>query len=263
MLNVILFCIVIFLSNIIQGITGFAGTILAMPFSIMLVGYATAQPILNFLGLLSGIIFMIGGRHEIRWQEMGRVLLFMAAGIVFGFFLRDGIAGSKHVLMLALSCAVILIGAAGLIKELPAEDTELLRALEADLTEPGKKHPRAGRIVHRLLSDLLLFAAGIIHGVFISGGPLLISYLSKRIRDKAAFRATISTVWVFLNGMIFATDAAEGYYSSHVITLQIITVLFCMAGLNFGSFLYRRMSQKVFFLITDGLLIAAGVSLLV
>ena len=29
----ILFYIVIFLANIIQGITGFAGTILAMPFS--------------------------------------------------------------------------------------------------------------------------------------------------------------------------------------------------------------------------------------
>ena len=38
----LLFFVTIFLANIIQGITGFAGTILAMPFGIMLMGYDVA-----------------------------------------------------------------------------------------------------------------------------------------------------------------------------------------------------------------------------
>ena len=38
-MNTVLFYIIIFLTNVIQGITGFAGTILAMPPSIILVGY--------------------------------------------------------------------------------------------------------------------------------------------------------------------------------------------------------------------------------
>ena len=38
MTNYIVFFLVILLANIIQGITGFAGTILAMPPSLMLVG---------------------------------------------------------------------------------------------------------------------------------------------------------------------------------------------------------------------------------
>ena len=42
-----LFYIVILLANIIQGITGFAGTILAMPFSVRLVGMETAVPVLT------------------------------------------------------------------------------------------------------------------------------------------------------------------------------------------------------------------------
>ena len=45
----LLFYIVILLANIIQGITGFAGTILAMPFSLILVGYDVAKPVLNVL----------------------------------------------------------------------------------------------------------------------------------------------------------------------------------------------------------------------
>lgn len=59
----ILFYIVIFLANIIQGITGFAGTILAMPFSIHLVGYSVAKPVLNVLGIIAGIYVVVGGYY--------------------------------------------------------------------------------------------------------------------------------------------------------------------------------------------------------
>ena len=48
-MNYIAFYIVIFLTNVIQGITGFAGTILAMPPGLMLVGYDVEIPILNLL----------------------------------------------------------------------------------------------------------------------------------------------------------------------------------------------------------------------
>ena len=51
-MNTVLFYIIIFLTNVIQGITGFAGTILAMPPSLILVGYDVAKPILNVLGIL-------------------------------------------------------------------------------------------------------------------------------------------------------------------------------------------------------------------
>ena len=60
MMNYILFLLVILLTNIIQGITGFAGTILAMPPGLMLVGYPVAKPVLNVLGLLSGIMSLPG-----------------------------------------------------------------------------------------------------------------------------------------------------------------------------------------------------------
>ena len=50
MVRNILFFVVVFLTNIIQCVTGFAGTVLAMPFSVLLVGYDTARPILNALG---------------------------------------------------------------------------------------------------------------------------------------------------------------------------------------------------------------------
>ena len=82
------FLLVILLSNIIQGITGFAGTILAMPPSLMLVGYDTAKPVLNVLGLLSGIYVYAGHRKQVNWAELKKIVAVMAVGIVGGIFLK-------------------------------------------------------------------------------------------------------------------------------------------------------------------------------
>ena len=68
-LKKILFLLVVLLANIIQGITGFAGTVLAMPPSVLLVGMDTAKPILNALGLLSGIWVAVTQRKHIKTKE--------------------------------------------------------------------------------------------------------------------------------------------------------------------------------------------------
>ena len=65
-----LFFIIIFLTNIIQGITGFAGTILAMPPSLMLVGYNVAKPVLNVLGILSGVYVFSTNGKQVNKKEL-------------------------------------------------------------------------------------------------------------------------------------------------------------------------------------------------
>ena len=73
MVNTSLFLVVILLANIMQGITGFAGTILAMPPGLMLVGYPVAKPVLNVLGLLSGIYVLSGHKDQVCWKEVRKI----------------------------------------------------------------------------------------------------------------------------------------------------------------------------------------------
>lgn len=101
------FFLVILLSNIIQGITGFAGTILAMPPSLMLVGYDTAKPVLNVLGLLSGIYVFAGHRKHVCWGELKKIVAVMAAGIVGGIFLKGFFAGRERALYALLGLFVV------------------------------------------------------------------------------------------------------------------------------------------------------------
>ena len=262
MLRDILFYMVVFLSNIIQGITGFAGTILAMPFSIRLEGYDTARPILNTLGLLAGIVFAMSGRKYIDKNELKKVVITMAAGIFAGTLIREELEGHKAVLMLILGIFVIIVGARGLLKDEEEHYGCLEKLRHRCLSNNScgsleKEHVSKCRIG----SIIILLAAGIIHGIFVSGGPLLISYLSRRVKAKASFRSTISAVWVFLNGIIFISDLFEGNYSIHTVRLQFIAIPFLALGLYLGSKLYSKMSQRAFNILTDILLIAAGMAL--
>ncbi len=108
----------------------------------------------------------------------------------------------------------------------------------------------------------LLLGSGVAHGMFVSGGPLLIGYLSKTIKDKVSFRATISTVWIILNGIILIDDIQSGLWTAGLVKTQMISIPFLIAGMAIGTWLYKRMSQLLFMKLTYVLLFIAGISLL-
>lgn len=243
MINYALFFAVILAANVIQGITGFAGTILAMPPSLMLVGYPVAKPVLNVLGLLSGVYVFAGNRRHVNWRELKKIVLIMAAGILGGIFIRSLFEGKEQILYKLLGLFVIFLAVQGLYSSLSRTNQEPRPASRA--------------------SVLLLPAAGVVHGIFVSGGPLLIGYLTKRIPDKVSFRATISTVWVFLNSLILFDDIRAGLWNLELVKIQLISIPFLLAGMFLGGKLYARMSQQLFMKITYLLLFISGVSLLV
>ena len=257
------FFLVILLSNIIQGITGFAGTILAMPPSLMLVGYDTAKPVLNVLGLLSGIYVFAGHRKHVCWGELKKIVAVMAAGIVGGIFLKGFFAGRERALYALLGLFVVCLSLQGLHKlwrdwlGTQEDATAGAEAAEAKAAAEGKA---AGPDKAGLY--LLLGLAGIVHGIFVSGGPLLIGYLTKRIQDKVSFRATISTVWVVLNTIILLDDIRSGLWNPELVKIQVASIPFLLAGMAVGSRLYAKMSQRLFMLITYVLLFVSGISLL-
>ena len=281
------FFLVILLSNIIQGITGFAGTILAMPPSLMLVGYDTAKPVLNVLGLLSGIYVFAGHRKHVCWGELKKIVAVMAAGIVGGIFLKGFFAGRERALYALLGLFVVCLSLQGLHKlwrdwlgtqedaaagaEAAAEAKAAAGAKTAEAkAAAGAKAAEAKAAAEGKAAGpdkaglyLLLGLAGIVHGIFVSGGPLLIGYLTKRIQDKVSFRATISTVWVVLNTIILLDDIRSGLWNPELVKIQVASIPFLLAGMAVGSRLYAKMSQRLFMLITYVLLFVSGISLLI
>ena len=65
MMKEILFVIVVFMANIVEGITGFAGTMLAMPVSMLLIGVEEAKVVINIVAIILSL--NIAARS---WREM-------------------------------------------------------------------------------------------------------------------------------------------------------------------------------------------------
>ena len=260
----LLFFIVIFLANVIQGITGFAGTILAMPPSLMLVGYTVAKPILNLLGLLAGILVFVRNYKDCRWDEVRKIVLVMLPGLAAGIALKSVAVGHEQLLTLLLAVFVLLLAIQGMWKMYAGRKAAAVETGTDGAQESGEvTSSDEGSGVWQKVRDIaLLLVAGLMHGIFVSGGPLLIGYLTRRIRQKESFRVTISTVWILLNGMILVDDVISGYWNAGLVTTQLMALPFFLAGMYLGAKLCKRMSQRAFLWLTYILLFIAGVTLL-
>ena len=219
-----------------------------MPPGLMLVGYDVAKPVLNLLGILAGIYVFLTQKKHVNWKELRKVVLIMAVGIFGGFFLKHLLTGYDTVLYKALGIFVILLAVQGYWNSVHRKNGEEKAA------SAGKKE--------EVKSIALLVSSGIVHGMFVSGGPLLIGYLSKAIKEKTSFRATISTIWIILNTIILIQDIHTGLWTTKLLVTQVISTPFMIVGMIIGSVLVKRMSQEVFMKLTYILLFLSGVLLM-
>ncbi|MCM1364362.1 MAG: sulfite exporter TauE/SafE family protein [Faecalibacterium sp.] len=242
MISKIIFLVIVFLSNIIQCITGFAGTVLAMPFSVMSVGYDVAKPILNVLGIAASAYIVVKDRKHVNKKEFAKIVAVMLVGIIAGFFLNKLIGTDGGLLYKILGCVVIVFA--------------VINAYRFYTKKEDKQFPI-------VVSAALLIVSGIVHGMFVCGGPLLVTYLGGIIKDKREFRATISAVWIVLNTIIMFGDIQSGYFNADLAILLVVSLAVLAAALVVGNLIYKKMSRNVFLQLTYALMLISGISLLV
>lgn len=250
MLNVRNFCffIVVLATNIIQCITGFAGTVLAMPFSIMLVGFDVARPILNVLGIVASVIIVAQKRQFVNKKELLKITCIMLAGMVPGFLIINHFSVNSGVLYKTLGIIVIGFTALGITRS----------------RRQGKNNVKKQ---NRLFIDIvmygLLLISGIVHGMFVCGGPLLVVYANDKLKDSDEFRSTVSAVWIVLNSINMFTDIGAGRFNGNTVILLLISTAVLFLAMLIGNLIYKHMNKKAFMVLTYTLMAISGVSLLV
>lgn len=237
-----LFLVVVFLSNIIQCITGFAGTVLAMPFSVHLIDQNPSVAILNVLGAAASVGVLIGGYKKVNRKEFLKIVGLMLPGIVAGYFLTDLLSGAKRLAHILLGGIVVFFAVLSFIRFCRKKETK----------KPGT-----------LLSVLILLGAGLIHGVFVCGGPLLVIYANAQMEDTAEFRSTLSSVWIVLNGIMIFSHWQKGYFAGNVPFLLLCSLVILVAAVLIGNRIAKKMSKNVFLVLSYILMIISGLSLLI
>lgn len=240
MLKSLSFLAVVFLTNIIQCITGFAGTVLAMPASIMLVGYGVAKPILNVLGAAASVGVVATNRKSVNKKEFLKITLIMLSGIVVGVLISDHFTQYASVLYRVLGATVIAVAVFNMIKF-------FLKSEEKELFKP--------------VGIILLVLSGLIHGIFDCGGPLLVVYAAAKMKNSDELRSTLSAVWIVLNSVIMLHDIIDGYFTSSTLALTAVSILVLLFALVIGNAVSRKLSRNAFLILTYALMLISGVSL--
>lgn len=233
---------IVLFANIIQCITGFAGTVLAMPFSVVLIGYSSAKAILNVLGIAASVGIVLTNYKHINRKEFVKIISFMLPGVIVGFFLSGKLMEAQKAMYLLLGSVVVVFA--------------LINTVKLFMNRPLKK---PGNI----FSAGILLAAGLIHGIFVCGGPLLVTYASREMDDTEEFRSTLSASWIVLNGIMLFSDIRNGYFDKNVLMLLAVALAILVFSVFIGNALEKHMSKKVFLILSYVLMLISGVSLLI
>lgn len=223
----------------VEAATGFGATVIAVSLGIHLFPLDVLLPVLVPLGLfLSASIAFRERAHRDRRLLLRRILPLMGVGLAIGLAVFE--SASNAALQRAFGAFVVVVAAA-----------ELWR---------GRSGAAASAPLPAATSGAALVGAGIVHGLFSTGGPLLVWALGRSAIPKRVFRATLSTVWLVLGSALSTAYAVRGHLDAG--SLQATAALLPALGvaLLVGARLHHRLDEARFRRLVYGLLLVTGLA---
>lgn len=101
------------------------------------------------------------------------------------------------------------------------------------------------------------------HGMFSSGGPLVVLYATTALPDKGSFRATLCLLWTTLNSIIITTYLFGGNLDKPALTTGVWMLPFLVLGIIAGEKVHDKVNAKVFSYIVFSMLLFTGLFMLV
>ena len=231
-----LFLAAFFFAYTVQAITGFAGNIFAMPVGTHLLGLGSSVAVLNAMGFFAcGLLGIMNIKH-VNWRELAKIVLTMLPFVLVGIWLDTLLP--LHVLLKIYGLVILLVGAKNLLS-------------------------KRQKFLPEWALWIVLALAGLIQGMFVSGGALLVIYAVQKLRDQQQFRITLSAVWTVLNLIYAGIAFQQGHFTGDVVQIIVFCVPLAVLATFLGSKLQKKISQERFLKLTYVLLLCVGVILLV
>ncbi|MBQ7010463.1 MAG: sulfite exporter TauE/SafE family protein [Clostridia bacterium] len=104
---------------------------------------------------------------------------------------------------------------------------------------------------------------GALNGLFSTGGPPIVLYLTNATADNATYFATIQFYFCFTNLYATATRAASGIITADILLYSAVGIVGCMAGDLVGKRVFDRLdSRKMKYVIYIAMIISGMLMLL-
>jgi uncharacterized membrane protein YfcA len=234
------FAAIVGLGFFAEAIVGFGGTVLAITFAGLFMPIEVILPALVPVNMVLSLALVVRGAHQVdRPLLLRRIGPLVAAGTLIGLGLSELASGSWLRLVFGWLVMVLAI----------VELTVLQRAAA----------PRPP--LRRLAASALLLAGGVVHGIFGSGGPLVVYVAGREIADKGRFRATLAALWLALNGALIASYLIRGSLNRETVRASLWLLPAVPLALVAGGWVHERVSERPFRIAVWCLLFFGGIAL--
>ncbi len=229
----------ILLAYTLEAITGFGSIVIALSLGALLLPIDQLLPVLVPLNIgMTGYLVSRHWRLIDRRLLLGTILTGMFAGTLLGYWLLP------H-----LDTQALRAGFGALILWFAGRELWRLRHAQALPVRPA------------WLTRLITLGAGLSHGLFASGGPLLVYGLAGTALDKARLRATLISVWFSLNSLLTVSFLLDGRLLPALPQVASYAPLLLL-GVWLGERLHRRFEERHFRIAIYCLLLLTGTLLL-
>ena len=223
-----------------EAITGFGSIVISLSLSALVLPLGVLMPVLVPLSLIISVSMTWRYRRQVQWHLLlTRILPLMGIGTLAGYLARSEFDQN----LLKTLFGILVVGFS--VRELWRLYHGITPARHGDWWTRG-----------------WILAAGVTHGLFASGGPLLVYALSGVALDKTRFRATLITVWLVLNGLLTAAYAVDGSLPAQWPHLAVLAPV-VIVGMLFGDWLHHRVDEDRFRQMLFVVLLLAGLALVV
>lgn len=226
------------LAYTVEAALGFGSIVVALALGSLMLPMSALLPVLVPLSTAMNLLMVWRLRGQVDRALLGRrIAPWMIAGTLAGYALRP---------VLGDAALVPLFGALVLAFAL-LESWRLWRGAVARAHPPWR-------------ARALTAAAGLTHGLYASGGPLLVAALAGSTLDKARLRATLIAVWLVLNAGLTLLYALDGALAP-ALPRAAAYLPVVLVGIVAGEALHRRLDERRFRALVLALLAVAGAAL--
>jgi uncharacterized protein len=234
--QILLSIVIIFLSYVVKGLTGFGSGLIAIPLLAFIFPLKFIVPLFGLLSYAGTIIQSISLRKQAAWKDILPLIPFSLMGISVALWLLINIRAETLTLFLGF-----FIVAYAIYSLLP--DKKLSGGRKWAIVAGG--------------------CGGLVGALFGTGGPFYVIYLKLRQLDKSQFRASISMVFLFDGGSRVVAYAGTGLYSEQIIYMVIMLLPVLLMAMYVGNHIHIKINEYLFNRMINILLLVSGSLLII
>jgi len=233
--QIVFFIVILFISYVVKGISGFGSGLIAIPFLALLFPLKFIVPVFALLNYSGTIMQSLHLRKQVVWGDLLPLIPFTLAGVSTAVWLL--VNTEAHLLVLVLGIFVLAYS---------------VFSLFSFHTKPGS----------RRWAILAGSCGGFVGALFGTGGPFYVAYLKMRQLDKGAFRATIAMIFLVDGGTRLFAFASSGLFSAQALTLVATMLPVLFVGMYVGHRLHIKVDPRRFNQMISLLLFFSGIMLI-